>query len=61
MHKSAEIARALIAEALRDGWVRNGSEMICPKCAAYWKASNDGIQGLERSDSPAGMDGSPNV
>lgn len=41
LRKPATVARGLISDALKAGWVREGDKMICPQCAEYWrKASN---------------------
>lgn len=35
--RPATVARSMISQALKEGWVREGDLLICPVCAAYWR------------------------
>ena len=54
LKKPATVARALIATALKNGWVRDGDNLICPVCAAYWRnAANADLGAAKPSHSKA--------
>lgn len=50
--RPAETARSLLKQAKKDGWVVADGKLICPKCAAYWKASNAELCGARRASEP---------
>lgn len=37
-----QVVNQMIETALKNGWVKEGKDMICPVCAKHWKEFPDG-------------------
>ncbi len=36
-------AKALLKEALGQGWTKIGKEVVCPACSKHWKANKEKV------------------